>query len=486
MNLVDKNVKKETINVIGFGKTGQSIVKLLLKVKKVLANELEKPMHVNINNFKNMLGGVDNFEINIFDDKFETLRNNEFGLDVKPLKDYKHSEHNLIIVSPGININKFSNFPTVDSNSVISDIDLAYILLVESDIKFDEDFARYYAIGSKYVKQPFTIGITGTNGKTTITTFTYEVIKRKTNANIYAVGNNGNAISDIVFDSKADVLVVELSSFQLFISKYARFNSVLITNMEPDHLDYHSSLDEYYSAKVKLFTTLAFNDSKKFYGMNHTNLDWLTDTNAEPITGFGHMNICPWLYTHRIILDYRKLNQFIGKHNSFNMVVSVALAHTYNSRIIGDVTDVFINLKTPEHRLEIVDTIKGVTYINDSKSTNVDSLFVALDSGLKNVILLIGGRYKSSGLEMLVPYMNMTKEVIFFGESREKLLGFVKDGLKVPYHVCVTMKEAVELSSTLSVDGDTVLLSPGCASFDEFKDYTDRGRVFKSLVANMK
>ena len=390
-------------------------------------------------------------EIEIFDDKNENYKN---------ISEYK-DEYNEVVVSPGIDLNKYKNI----SGNITSEIELAY---------------------NHMDKNAKIIGITGTNGKSTTTFLTAQILN---NAGVKACacGNIGYPFGEAVLD-KADteVYVIELSSFQIELLKRFKAAAGCIINVTQDHLDRYGTMDKYYEAKLLL---LNFIDKKGLFVTNTdtviVNKAILYDFQARYID--DNFKSFPKLSGN--ILDFGKFNvdlskyKLFGKHNITNLSFALTMADKVCD-FKDDVTNLIENLTSMPHRTELVAEINGVRWINDSKATNVDSVYTALVSMKKPAVLLIGGRDKKSDYKPLVDLINKNiSKVCYFGEAADLIKNQISSLLKdVEEESYDSLKNCVKALAKDTASGTTVLLSPACTSFDEFKSYEDRGVKFKEYV----
>lgn len=339
------------------------------------------------------------------------------------------------------------------------------------------------------------IAVTGTNGKTTTTTLLgriFEDARRPSKVG----GNIGVAFSEIVNELKPEsTAILEISSFQLdHIVSFKPRVSVLL-NITPDHLDrYDHSFEKYAASKCRVFENQAAGDTVVF---NHD--DEVTRRNVEgrananvlqlpfsvnqrlsngAFVEDGKMRVTQGHDTHDIIsIEDISIR---GRHNLQN-----AMAATLAARAMGisaaSIRSTLRNFKGVEHRLEFVREANGVHYINDSKATNVDSVWYALQSFDRPLVLLLGGRDKGNDYTVLANLVKKhVKAIIAIGESAVKVSNAFQNS--VPVRIATSMPEALQAATELATRGDAVLLSPACASFDWFENYEHRGRVFKELV----
>ncbi len=444
----------------------------------------------------------------------------------------KHPEEifkasDLIVVSPGVPLHIPPLIKAKEKGiPVIGELELAYEV-IKSEVRSQRSEVKGFLT-------PAFIGITGTNGKSTTTTLIDLMLKRAGFKTLMA-GNIGNALTEEIFkimkapphppltkggleggnNLPLDYIVTEISSFQLeSIENFRPFIS-LILNITPDHLNRYGSMEEYVDAKAdifknqgsddylilnvddpvimnlynsklktqnsKLMNILFFSRKKEVDGIYYKNNSFFSTLLSTPGTtpsGLMRKGFVPPF--HIISVDEIKIK---GVHNLEN-----AMAASLTALICGCPVDairgVLKDFSGLEHRLEFVCEINGVNFINDSKGTNVGAVVKSLE-GLQNIILIMGGRDKDGDFTMLKDLVKeKVKALVLLGEAKEKIakaLGGITETIFVQ-----DIKEAAEVSMTKATAGDVVLLSPGCASFDMFRDFEDRGRKFKEAVRAIK
>lgn len=329
------------------------------------------------------------------------------------------------------------------------------------------------------------IGVTGSNGKTTTTTLISEFMKNSFD-NVYLGGNIGIPLSNFVRDIKSNsYLVLEISDHQLCDMYDFKTNVSVLTNITPTHLDFHKSYEVYQMTKKKIFNNHTSDDlavinkddevsmkitddiksTKVYYGHDKTNLAYYDEEGI--------------YYDGKLVI---KLDDIIlkGKHNYQNIMGAIIAVKKYGvtDEVIQKVLKEF---KGVEHRLEYVDTIDGVTYYNDSKATNCVSTITALNSFDKPTILLLGGYDRGHSFHDLDDSMKNVKCVVCFGETKNRIEEFCTD-LNIKCYKNDTLKEAMNVVKDICTPGDVVLLSPACASWDQYDKFEDRGDEFKKLV----
>ena len=350
---------------------------------------------------------------------------------------------------------------------------------------------------SRYTKAKI-IAITGSNGKTTTTLLTYHILKNA-GLNIGLAGNVGESFAKQVIEDTFDYFVLELSSFQLDNCFNFKADVAILLNITPDHLDrYNYDFQNYIESKFRILQNMTVNDDFIYYQESEALMGELskrTDLTVKrlPVSLTEKIEQGGSLINTIIHCQYKQ-NSFDfsiselpikGSHNAINAMCAVLVCQSLGL----DNEQIMTGLKSfqgVEHRLEPCGEIKGVKYINDSKATNVDSVFYALGSYDDSIILIMGGVDKGNDYRQIEQLMEQkVKALICLGTDNSKLVEFF--GKKVPMIFTVdSMQKAVQLSSDLGTEGDVVLLSPACASFDLFKNYEDRGKQFKAAVAGLK
>jgi UDP-N-acetylmuramoylalanine--D-glutamate ligase len=389
----------------------------------------------------------------------------------------KHSEEfilssNLIVVSPGVR----SNVPVLENARrkgipVISEIELAY-----------------YFCPSKI------IAVAGTNGKTTTVKLISHILKEK--FKVYEAGNLEIPFSSIVEKLKQeDIVVLEVSSFQLKNILSFRPYISLILNITPDHLDMHPDMTDYINSKTKIFANqedgdFAIINASDPYLLNMKSkirahlYDFSLNNSISKGTYIDNGQIVFRENGGKEIICKQEVFPLQGTHNLENCLAGVTVA-----KILGlkkaEIEKGLKNFKNLEHRLEKVGKIRGVEFINDSKSTNLDCIKKALFTIRSPILLILGGKDKGNDYSQVKKLIReKVKFLLIIGESKEKIKRALKG--ESPIFTYGTLEEAVEFALKNAESGDKVLLSPGCASFDMFKDYKERGKVFKETFYKLK
>ena len=337
--------------------------------------------------------------------------------------------------------------------------------------------------------------ITGANGKSTTTALTgkiFELSGRKS----FTVGNIGIPLIEIADSTDEDSLIaLEISSYQLETIVGFRPKVAALLNITPDHLERHGDLEGYCRAKARVWKNQESEDFIVFNADDPLVVERLPEAKSQkvPFSLAGPLTFGGWLekgqFTFRFpdgssLLIARGEASLPGKHNEANILAAVLIAKlsgVENSAIVEGVR----SFKGLSHRLEPVRELNGVKYVNDSKATNTDAGRWALMATEAPVILLAGGRPKKGGFKPIRDAIEgKVKLLIVFGEASDEILQDLGDLLPVVKRE--TMAEALELAKSEAYPGDTILLSPLCASFDQFRSFVHRGDVFKELVKNLK
>lgn len=339
------------------------------------------------------------------------------------------------------------------------------------------------------------IGITGSNGKTTTTSLIYHILK-SAGLNVGVAGNIGESFALKVATCNYDYYVLELSSFQLDGIKNLKLDISILLNITPDHLDrYDYSLDKYIDSKFQIIKNSDEN-SVFIYNSDDKNitekiLDITLPKSAYKFTFNELKGKGAKAKDGEILIDINSPMRIsgdslslIGKHNSYNIMASASVAS-----VLGiDEKKILLALDSfqpIEHRMERVVVINGVEYINDSKATNVDSVFYALESIENEVIWIAGGVDKGNDYSQLIPLVkSKVYGMICLGKENKKLHATFGDIVK-QIEDAGSAEEAVLKASSMAEEGFTILLSPACASFDLFDNYEDRGNKFKQSVTKL-
>lgn len=337
------------------------------------------------------------------------------------------------------------------------------------------------------------IGITGTNGKTTTTLLTYHLLQ-KAGLNVGLAGNVGKSFAMQVATENFDHYVLELSSFQLDDMFSFKADIAILLNITPDHLDrYDYSIQKYIDAKFRITQNQSASDTFIYCADDTTvttevlkrnptaRLYAFSITRKEGMNGYIHNNEILINTNHNIFSMSIFELALQGKHNLYNSMASGIAARILDIRK-ETIREGLADFHNAEHRLEFVNTVHGIDFINDSKATNVNSTWYALESMQKPIIWIAGGVDKGNDYEMLSEMVKQkVKVIICLGTDNKKIKKAF--GALVPEFIETTSAtDAVRAAYKMGKKGDVVLLSPACASFDLFKNYEDRGQQFKAAV----
>jgi UDP-N-acetylmuramoylalanine--D-glutamate ligase len=344
--------------------------------------------------------------------------------------------------------------------------------------------------------QAFVIGITGSNGKTTTTLLTYEILKR-TGLNVGLAGNIGKSFARQVATENFDYYVLELSSFQLDGMFSFKADIAVLMNITPDHLDrYEYKFENYVASKFRIIQNMTKNQKLIFCHDDEVIVERLKQINPD-------IELLPFSLNEKLLqgafveddqlvvklnnseftMDIKDL-ALQGKHNTYNSMVAAVAANVLQIKK-ETIRDCLTNFQGVEHRLEPVIQVHKIEFINDSKATNVNSTWYALESMKKPTVWIVGGIDKGNDYEKLLPMVKeKVKAIVCLGVDNTNIHKAFDGQVKTIIDT-QSMDEAVRSAYFLAANGDVVLLSPACASFDLFQNYEDRGRKFKQAVRNL-
>ncbi|MCC8118046.1 MAG: UDP-N-acetylmuramoyl-L-alanine--D-glutamate ligase [Bacteroidales bacterium] len=338
--------------------------------------------------------------------------------------------------------------------------------------------------------------ITGSNGKTTTTLLTYHILK-SAGVNVGLAGNVGKSMALQVAREHHDVYVIELSSFQLENMYDFRANIAVILNITPDHLDrYEYKMENYVKAKFRILQNMTPRDAFIYWQDDpviNAQLQRITvEAQMLPFAEHKEENTAAYVDAeNNLIINTSERHLSIpradlalnGLHNLYNSMAA-ALSSTLLNIKRDDIRHALSDFEGVEHRLEACGTVDGVNYINDSKATNVNSTWYALESMTAPTILILGGKDKGNDYSEILPLVKeKVKGIVAMGLHNEKIIDFFKD--VVPVADTHTLADGIEAARQMAKPGYTVLLSPCCASFDLFQNYEDRGTKFKAAVKEL-
>lgn len=339
------------------------------------------------------------------------------------------------------------------------------------------------------------ICITGSNGKTTTTSLIYHIFK-KAGLNVGLAGNIGQSLAYQVAECNYDYYVIELSSFQLDNMYKFHANIAVLMNITPDHLDrYEHKMQNYVDAKFRIIQNQTENDAFIYwnddpiiqkelskYGIHGQNYPFAESKKENEVAYIKNNQVH---FTEPISFNMEQEELALtGKHNLFNSMAAGISANIAGIRK-ECIREALSDFEGVEHRLEKVCRVRGVEYINDSKATNVNSCWYALQSMKTKTVLILGGKDKGNDYSEIAELVKeKCSALIYLGLHNEKLHNFF-DGFGLPVADVQSMQDAVDAAYKMAKKGETVLLSPCCASFDLFKSYEDRGEQFKKCVRNL-
>ena len=429
----------QVIGVFGYGKTGESVVRYLSEKKKSVVVFDTRPAPKNL----------------------MKIRDVEYNWQVL---DWMRPDIDFLIVSPGLRFDlPILQQAKAEGVVLLSDIDLFFI-----------------EVNGKAV-----FGITGTNGKSTVTTMLAHVFSENGYV-CYCGGNLGPPALDIL-SSDSDVYILELSRFQLERMQAYQFEVAAILNISEDHLDHHGSMINYVDSKHKIFDMAkkcVFNrDDKRTYPRSNSRI---TSFGNSPEIKEGDWSVLKddsgtWATCNREkIVDLGRL-PISGNHAELNLLCVLAMVCEHIEAL--DVVRALISYKGLDHRYKEVSSVRGIRFINDSKATNLGAVVSALDNfSEEKVILIGGGDGKGVDFEPLArAFVGKIKRLIAIGEDGPKIAA-IAESQKIKTCFAGSIEEAVDLGYRAAEPGDTVLLSPACASFDMFENYEERGDRFEKAV----
>ncbi len=448
------NLDGKRVLVIGMGKTGIATTGFLVrKGARVLVAD-DKPVSELGDGIK-PFQGTECVELGISMDNLDILS----GTD-------------LIVPSPGIApFNPLLTEGLRRGIPIVSELELAF----------------------EYVKKPI-ISITGTNGKTTTTALIGEILSH-CGKTVFVGGNIGTPlISYVDGGQKEDYIILEVSSFQLQWVRDFRAHVAMLLNVTCDHIDYHGSLEAYRFVKERIFAGQGLGDVAIINSEDPGSYDLVKNLSAEHIISFSSSRpLEKGIFVEGEYLVWRRMGKdesypisglkLRGLHNLENVMAAVVASRMCGCDHSG-IMEVLNSFTGIGHRIEFSGNVDGVEYFDDSKGTNVDAVYRALQSFPGPVILLVGGRYKGGDFGVLSALLReRCRAVVIFGEAAQRIENMI--GGVVKTGCARNLQEALSMARKDALPGDTVLLSPGCSSFDEFRNYEERGTFFKNIVDSM-
>ena len=392
----------------------------------------------------------------IYDD--ENRFSNFYSYEKEPLT----KQYDLVVVSPGIKVlgNQIISHFIVSKTPVISELDLGYL----------------FSKGT-------IIGITGTNGKTTVTSLVGDIFKRA-GKRTFVCGNIGLPLTNVALQTdSSSFLIVEVSNFQLELSSYFTPNLACILNLAPDHIDRHGSFEEYVRVKKKIIrgrrqkVVLNYDDEL----VRNILIDKKVLFFSKKTLNKGVFIKNNWIFHNKTkIISLNDIPLF-GEKNIENVLASVAIAVKYRIKP-SIIKEAIMNFKAPKHRLEYLGQINGADVFDDSKATNISASLSAISSlGERGLVLLLGGLNKDCKFDEIFNKNLDFEQVLCFGQAGKEIYDCATSYGYSPL-LFESMKSAAVYAKQNAREGQKILLAPACASFDEFASYSVRGEVFKEIM----
>ena len=447
-----KGVLDKRITVIGLGLSGKAV--------SILANHLGAIVYASDS------GSSEEITLNAAELMHQHHIASETGVHSNKIFD-----SDLWIISPGVPADsKIVNKAFNQNIPIVSEVEFA----------------------SWFTNSPI-IGITGSNGKTTTTHILNQIFQSDKTVGIIG-GNVGIPFSECVLKeifhpNEKIIYLLEISSFQLeFISSFRPFMAIY-TNISEDHLDRHHSMKEYVRMKKRLSKNFTDQNTVIFNSDDEILMSIFNKTKFKTRT-YGIKSLNHTFFVKSNSIYYKTSGDFVlhvddlnikGEHNILNCLAAATCAEAFGIRI-EKIRSALKSFKGVPHRIEYVSTIEEVDYVNDSKATNLDSVQVAMKAFKRPIILLLGGHNKGVDFKLLIPHIksNSVKTVLTYGEASEQIKSALGDAVRL-FKVS-NLSSAVKKAHLIAQPGDIVLLSPGCASFDQFRNFEVRGDFFKATV----
>lgn len=432
------------IFILGMGRSGVSVAKLLSKDNKILITDMKENKN-DVSLLENM--GV---EVKITDKQADLL----------------DSSFDVVVKNPGVKLDHPVVLKAKELNiPIITELEVAYRYL--PDVKI--------------------IGITGSNGKTTTTTIIYNILK-EAGLPVHLAGNIGLPLCNQISDIKdGDILVVEISSHQLVNLDKFKVDIAVLTNLSPVHLDHFGTYENYKNNKLRIFNNQKDNNIAILNKGDDEVFNLTKNLIAKKLyfSSKGEADI--YIDNKSIIYNDETYNfkdiKVKGIHNYENIMASILACKQFNISY-ESIMNVLSKFTGVEHRIEFVKEVNGREFYNDSKATNVMSTITALKAFDNDVILLLGGLDRGHSFDELVPYLNHTKQIICFGETKYRIEEFAKKN-NIDVSVVNDVEKATKKAYEISKKGDTILLSPACASWDQFNSFEERGDKFKDTIKKL-
>lgn len=441
-----KHYRDKTVGIFGLGLTGLSLIeKLKDKCKTLIA----------------------------WDDNIEKHKSINSSVKILPINDKAWQSIDILYLSPGIPLNYPEPHPVVNlarknGCPIVCDVELLYQL--NSSATF--------------------IGITGTNGKSTTTALISHILKTN-DVRCEVGGNIGKPVLELNELGKDGAYVIEMSSYQLELVHNTHFNIAVYLNLTPDHLDRHSDMEGYHKAKMNIFNHSSLPDvaiinfDDKYTKSCYQELKGIRriipfSTNYFLSTGISLMDNTLFFNQKEYYLG--RIKTLLGKHNAENIAAAFAACVVRGLEPENIITAIKAYPGLP-HRMEYLGEKNGVTYINDSKGTNPEATEKALKS-FQNIHWIAGGVSKAQGIKPLLPYLDRVKKVYLIGKAQEEFAADLEG--RAIFEKCNNLELAFLKASQSSCCGEVVLLSPACASFDQWKNFEERGNFFRELFDKLE
>lgn len=445
--------KNNKIFILGFARSGYEAAKFLIKRgNEVLINDGKDESKMD----QEKLRELKNLGVKFY-----------FGSHPDDLLD---TSYDYLIKNPGVPIHhKYVEKAEKLGIEVINEVEMAYRLLPE-DVTL--------------------VGITGTNGKTTTTTLTYEIIKAF-GIRCHLAGNIGYPLCSFLDKLQSgDVIVMETSCQQLNNLKDFKTNIAVMTNLSPAHVDFFdNSYQQYKDVKTKIFKNQTDSDIAILNLENEEVLNQTKDIKSNKLYFSSEQKTDCYLkdgaiyYKDEMVVNTDDMI-IVGKHNAENVMAACIVAKQFNisNEVINDVV---CNFKGVEHRLEFSGEVNGVRFYNDTEATNIKCTQIALSSFDKPTVIILGGLERGQDFKELTPYMKNVKAILAIGECRKRVEDYA-NSINIPVYVHEFLKDGFEDITSIVKPGDVVLLSPASASWDQYKECEVRGREFKDLVKELR
>ncbi|MBF0715030.1 UDP-N-acetylmuramoyl-L-alanine--D-glutamate ligase [Gemelliphila palaticanis] len=443
-----KSLKNKKILVLGFARSGYQTAKILHK----------HGIEVIVNSYENL------------NDNLEANELKQLGIDIVS------GEHPIFLLD---NIDLIIKNPGIPYK----------IEILKEAIKRNISIFTEIEVASSLYNNEI-IAITGTNGKTTTTTLIYEILKQDRNTEVKVAGNIGYPLIEVMDNAQEnDLIILEVSSFQLNGVDKFRPNIAIITNLEEAHLDYHSSKDEYHKIKKRIFKNqtednyliLNIKDKDLYKNdiINSRVIYYSLDNSSE----VAYIEDDWFIFNQEKIFNKNKLS-LLGNHNLENCI-NAAIVSKIKGVSNKSITDILYNFSGVAHRMQYVGDNNGVKYYNDSKATNPTSTSKALSGFEKNVILICGGQDRGVDFKELESQLSKLKALICIGESKSILANLgQRNNLKTI--LAEKVADATKIAENIADKDDIILLSPACASWDQYKNFEERGEEFINTFNNIK